>query len=236
MSTTLLLLRKELRSYFVSPFAYIVAFGFLSVSGLLFWLIISLSRIAGMESTLANMAVVLLLVCPALTMRQIAEERRSGTIELLLTLPTRDWQIALAKFLASLTLLSVMLGLTLVYPLLLIYFGEPDIGRIATGYLGIFLLSGSFLAIGLFASSLTRHQVVAAVLSFGFLLSLWFCNAGADLVGSPLNQILLYLSFPEHLQGFFKGVLDTADIAFFVILTVLFVVLSSRSLTSHRWG
>jgi ABC-2 type transport system permease protein len=236
MRTTLLLLSKELRSYFISPFAYVVAFGFLGVSGLLFWLIISLSRIAGMESTLANMAVVLLLVCPALTMRQIAEEKRSGTLELLLTLPTRDWQIALAKFLASFTLLLVMLGLTLVYPLLLIYYGEPDIGRIATGYLGITLLGGSFLAIGLFASSLTRHQVIAAILSFGFLLSLWFCNAGVDLVGSPFREILLYVSFPEHLQGFFKGIVDTADIAFFVIQMALFVVLSTRSLTNHRWG
>ena len=147
---------KELRAYFTSPIAYVVIAAFLVIMGVFFSLIVYFTRVASLRGVFGNMAFILLFVAPALTMRLLAEEQRSGTIELLLTLPVRDWQVVLGKFLASLAVYAVILALTLYYPLLMLRLGNPDRGPIVSAYLGLLLLGASFLSIGVFTSSLSR--------------------------------------------------------------------------------
>src|SRR5919198_473433 len=157
---------RELRAYFLSPLAYIVMAFFLFGSGLLFALIIEQSREASLRGLISNVSVLFLFVVPMISMRLLAEEQRTGTIELLLTNPVQEWQIVSGKFLASILMILVMLGLTLLFPLFLFLFGNPDRGPILSGYVGIILQAAAFLAVGLWASSLTENQIVAAILSF----------------------------------------------------------------------
>ncbi len=235
MRNVLTLTQKELRTYFASPLAFVVTAAFLVVSGVFFAGILIGSRQATMEYTFQNMAVILLLVSPVLAMRLLSEEQRSGTIELLLTSPVREIEVVLGKFLASLGLLIVMLGFTLYYVLLLTHFGTPDPGPILSGYLGMILLGASFLAIGLFASSLTANQVVAAFLTIAILLILWVLEALSSMFGSSASGVLNYLSMSNHLTDFTKGVIDTKDVVYFLTLIVACLFLAIRSLEARRW-
>lgn len=227
--------RRELATFFASPLAYLVAGAFLFLMGVLFWLIVSDSREASLRSTFLNMALVLLLTSPALTMRLLAEEQRSGSLELLLTLPLRDWHVVLGKYLASLTLYLAILGLTLFYPFLLFRFGNPDLGPILTGYLGTVLLGASFLSVGLFTSSLTENQVVASITGFGLLLLLWLADVIGRFSGPPLEGALVYASISDHYFATLRGVLDTSDVVYFLSVVVVFLFLTVRSLEVRRW-
>ena len=176
MHNTLAIAKRELVSYFTSPVAYVVTAAFLVIMGLLFGYVLAAPlqyRVASLSPVLGSVPVILLLVAPALTMRLLAEEQRSGTIELLLTAPVRDWEVVAGKFLASLALFLTMVALTLYYPLILMTFGNPDMGVLAASYIGVILIGASFLSLGLLASSLSQNQVVAAMISFGLILSLW---------------------------------------------------------------
>lgn len=227
--------RRELATYFASPLAYLVGGAFLFLMGVLFWLIVSDSREASLRSTFLNMALVLLLTSPALTMRLLAEEQRTGSLELLLTLPLRDWHVVLGKYLASLTLYLAILGLTLFYPFLLFRFGNPDPGPILTGYMGTILLGASFLSMGLFTSSLTENQVVAAITGFGLLLLLWLADVIGRFPGPPLEEALAYASLSDHYFATLRGVLDTSDVVYFLSVVVVFLFLTVRSLEVRRW-
>ena len=153
---------RELNSYFVSPVAYVVSAAFLLISGVLFSLIITSTLQASLNGAFGNITFILILVAPILTMKLLAEEVRMGTLELLLTSPVDDWQVVVGKYLGSLILFAVMLlAPTLVYVVFLVAFGQPDFGPIISGYLGVLLLGGAFLAVGVLASSLTQNQVVA---------------------------------------------------------------------------
>jgi ABC-2 type transport system permease protein len=189
-----------------------------------------------MRPLFGNLSVILVLaLMPFITMRLIAEERQTGTIELLLTYPLRDWEVLLGKYLAVLGLYTLLLALTLLYPLTLAYFARVEWGTVLSGYIGMLLMGSAFLAVGLFASSLTGSQIVAAAWTFGILLLLWVIGWGADSLGGTWGKVLQHLSTMEHNDNFAKGVIDTKDVLYYVNLTLLALFLAYRSLEARRW-
>ena len=237
MKNTLAITLKELRSYLASPMAYIVIGIFMGLTGFIF----SRSPATYYETSIKGLwdfwgILVLLLLAAVLTMRLVAEERKMGTLELLLTAPVRDSEVIVGKFLGSLGILTIMLVLTLYYPLLLLVFGDPDMGPIVAGYLGLFLLGSAALAVGLFASSLTSNQIVAAVLAGGILFALWFLGDAADLVPEALGKVIDYLSLSYYFPDFMTGVVDTRGIIYYLSVTALFLFLAIRSLENSRWS
>ncbi len=247
--------KKEMRLYATSPIAYVVFFIFLVVMGWFFSQILNYFAQASVRSAMnpsmgrdlnvtesvmrplfGNISVILVLaLMPFLTMRLLAEERQTGTIELLLTYPVRDWEVLLGKYLAVFGLYAVLLVLTLLYPLMLAYFARLEWVTVLSGYLGLLLMGSSFLALGLFASSLTVSQIVAAAWTFGILLLLWVIGWGADTLGGTWGKVLQHLSTMEHNDNFAKGVLDTKDVLYYVNLTLLALFLAYRSVEARRW-
>ncbi len=228
MRKTLAICKKELYSYFTSPIAYIVLSAWLFLCGFFFAAILVQIREASIRYTASNMAVILLFFCPFLTMRLYAEEMRTNTIELLNTSPISNIQIILGKYLASFSLLAIMVLLTIEFPVFLFAFGEPDIGPIITSYLGLLLLGGSFLAVGVFASSLTQNQMIAAVVTFAILLTLW-------IIGWSENTILDEISIIGHFESFSQGVINTVDLAYYIIFSALWLFLTIRVLDFRKW-
>ncbi len=235
MRNTWLIARRELASYFTSPIAYAVTAVFLLIVGYLFALILYYSREATLRYLIDNVTILILLIGPALTMRLVAEERKSGTIELLLTSPVRDGEIIAGKFIAALALWALMLALTFVYPLLLRAFGNPDPGPIVAGYLGLFLAGGAILSLGVLASTVTSNQVIAALVAFGLSLILWLTDAAQGLVTGRLGELLSYLSMSTHFNDFPKGIIDTRDVAFFLALILAALFVATRLLEARRW-
>ncbi|MBI2940046.1 MAG: ABC transporter permease subunit [Chloroflexi bacterium] len=235
MGNVLAVARRELNAYFVSTLAYLVVAGFLVITGLFFYLNLTFSRSANMRPLFSTIYTILLLLAPVISMRLLAEESRSGTIELLLTAPVRDAEIVLGKFLGSLGLLGAMLVLTLAYPLMLALWGSPDRGVIIGGYVGCLLFGGASVAIGLFASSLTQNQIVAAVLSFAMLLTLWVADGLSTVLGGVAGRVVGYLGLFNHFNDLTKGVIDTKDLVYFLSLIVAALFLTSRSLAARRW-
>jgi len=246
--------KKELRLYFTSPVAYVVFTIFLLIAGYFFYNIFAFFTLASMRSAMnpamardlnvtdgvirplfSNVSVILLLLMPLLTMRLFAEERRSGTIELLLTYPVRDGAVLLGKYLAALALYALMLALTLLYPGVVAYFVRLEAGPLLTGYLGLLLMGATFIAVGVFASSLTENQIVASITTFGILLIFWILGWSADYAGGTTGKVLQHLSILEHNESFARGVLDTKDIIYYVDFTVLALFLTLRSLETRRW-
>jgi ABC-2 type transport system permease protein len=227
--------QRELRSYFLSPLAYVVIALFLALSGYLFALILANGRQASLQGLVQNVSVLYLFIVPAISMRLLAEEQRSGTIELLLTNPVQEWEIVTGKFLASVLLVVVMLVLTLLYPLFLYIFGSPDTGPIITGYLGILLQAAAFLSVGLWASSLTSNQIVAAIIAFALLLVLWLSDNLGQFLGGTVGSIVSYTSVINHFQSFPQGVIQSNDVIYYVTLILGGIVLSTLSLQSRRY-
>jgi ABC-2 type transport system permease protein len=183
----------------------------------------------------SNISVILLLLMPLVTMRLFAEERRSGTIELLLTYPVRDGAVLMGKYLAALAVYAVMLGLTLVYPAIVLYFARVEWGVLLACYLGLLLMGATFLAVGVFASSLTENQIVASITTFGVLLIFWVIGWSADYAGGAWGRVLTHVSLLEHFDSFAKGVLDTKDILYYLDFTIVALFLTLRSLEARRW-
>lgn len=254
MSKMMAIYRRELAYFFNSPVAYAVITVFLLSSGYFFYNLLAyfnlvaiqvmqnpltagtLNLTAGVVQPLfGNIAGILLLILPLLTMRLLSDERRTGTAELLFTFPISDWDAILGKYLATLTVYVVMLGLTVLYPLLLYKYSTPELGPIITGYLGLTLIGAAFIAMGLFFSSLGESQLVAGVSTFGcgllFLLIGWITPFVSPAMASVLNQ----LSILEHFDSFSKGILDSNDVTYYVLFVVFFLFLSSRVLDSNRW-
>jgi ABC-2 type transport system permease protein len=182
-----------------------------------------------------NISVIMLLMMPILTMRLFAEEKKSGTIELLLTYPVRDGEILFGKYLAALGIFLGMLTLTLVYPALVAWATQLEWGPLLTGYLGLLLQGAAFIAVGILISSLTENQIVAAVSTFGTLLIFWVISWASESAGSTWGRVLSHLSITEHFESFAKGVIDTKDLIYYVNLTILSLFLTLRSLESKRW-
>jgi ABC-2 type transport system permease protein len=236
VNNILTIAKKEFISYLTSPMAYIVTGIFLVITGVFFGISSSTYLQTSISGFLQSGSIILLLLTAVITMRLIAEERKLGTIELLLTAPVRDSELILGKYLGSLGIVIVMLVLTLYYPLLLIIFGDPDLGPIGTGYLGMFLLSSTCLAIGLFASSLSSNQIVSAVVAGGILFGLWFIGVAADYLPEKLGEIINYFSLSYYFPDFITGMLDTRAIVYYLSITVLFIFLAIRSLENSRWS
>ena len=246
--------KKEMRLYFTSPVAWVIITMFLFIAGYFFYSIFAFYTLASMQSAMnpqmarelnvtdsvlrplfSNVSVILLLLMPLITMRLFSEERRSGTIELLLTYPVRDGAVLIGKYLAALTLYAIMLALTLLYPGIVLYFARVEWGPLLTGYLGLLLMGATFLAVGIFASSVTENQIVAAITTFGTLLILWVVGWSAEYVGGPWGRVLSHLSILEHFDTFARGVLDTKDVIFYLDVTLVALFLTLRSLETRRW-
>ena len=254
MGNILTLAQKELRSYFVSPIAYVLLvffallFGYFYASSINYVVQLSMGQFGFggpqivninefmIRPLFGNTAVILLFLLPMLTMRSFAEEKRSGTIELLLTSPLTDFQIIMGKFLGAMALYALMLSLTLIHIGVLFWYGEPEWGPILSGYLGLLLMGGSFISIGLAISSMTKNQIVAGVSTFAVLLLFWIINWMGDASGTTTQSVLAYLSILEHFDDFSKGVIDTTDLTYYVSFITLGLFLTAKSMDMARWN
>ena len=256
MKNALTIAGKELRSYFVSPIAYVVLTGFLLLGGWFFFNLLArfnflLQIYSAMRHPeaqtrlnlndfviaplLHNLSVVLVILVPVITMRSFAEEKRNGTYELLMTSPLSIGEIVVGKFLGAAVFLSIMIGLTAIYPVILLAYGNPEMGIIAAGYLGLLLLAIAFGTVGLLTSSLTENQIIAAVSCLVVLLLLYVIAWPADQAGATLGAVLKYLSLTEHFGEMVKGVIDTKNLVYLLSVTVAALFLTQRSVESVRW-
>jgi gliding motility-associated transport system permease protein len=256
MRNALTIARKELASYFVSPIAYVVLTVFVLLAGYFFFALIKqfdemvevYTAMSSLESLhhlnlniqvidplLHNMSVVMVILVPAITMRSFAEEKRTGTYELLLTAPIRTGEIVAGKFIAAAVFVLIMIALIWIYPIILMVFGNPEIGVMGAGYLALALLGVCFVSIGLFTSSLTQNQIIAAISCLGILLLLYVISWPLQAGGGTLGGLLRYLSLPTHFSQMMRGVIDTSDLAYLFTLTFVALFLTQRSAESARW-
>ncbi len=226
----LTLARKEVLTLFSSPIAYAVIAVFMVLSGYTFTVSLFLSKQATLVHIFFQSAVQLILLVPLITMRQFAEERRSGTLELLLTAPVREIDIVVAKFVASMVVVAAMTGLTLIYASVLGVYGQPDWGPIYSGYLGLILFGAALIAIGLMISALTANQIVAAVVSLGLFGLLWSIDTLASLLPQPFENGLVSLSLLAHFTPFAVGAMYVSDFGFFLSVVLLGLFLTVRAL------
>ena len=245
--------RKELGSYFASPVAYLLLTMFALIFGFFFWNALGVFIIEGMEMQmrgqsfpmnineqiirplLSNASVLGLFFIPMITMRLFAEEKRTGTIELLATSPVRDIEIIIGKWLAALMLYSCLLLFTAANFAFLFKYGNPDWKPLLLGYLGLLLQAGAFLAIGTFISTLTRNQIIAGAATFGVELILWVIGWVGEYETATWARALSYLSVLTHFESFARGVLDSKDLVFYVTVIFLGLFFTARSMESLRW-
>jgi len=239
LRNALVIAGKEFRSYLTSPMAYIVIAIFIAATGLFFGSA-DLSPLTYSETSIRGFlqiaSLLILLFAAIITMRLIAEEKKLGTIELLFTAPVKDSEIILGKFLGSMGIMIVMLLLTAYFPILLVIFGDPDIGPILSGYLGLFLLSCAALSVGIFTSAITSNQIVAAVIAGGILFALWFMGSAASYLPAGLENVIGFFSLSSYFPDFMRGVIDTRGIVFYISVAALFIFLAIRSLENSRWS
>lgn len=235
MGNTLTIFRRELGAYFNSPVAYIVVTVFLLVTGYLFFSQVFLVGDTTMRDMFGITPLIFIFFAPAVTMRLLSEEKRTGTIEMLITMPVSDWQVVLGKFFAALAVMVVAIGLTLTYPITLSQMGNLDWGTVIGGYLGLVLLAGSYVAIGLMASSFTRNQVVAFIIAFAISFALYLFGKLLPLMPASLAPIIEYVSLDVHFANISKGVIDSRDVVYYLSLIGACLFLSVMSLDSRRW-
>lgn len=227
---------KEIKSYLLSPLAYVLMSVFLLLGGYFFSVILLSTRVASMGGYFGNAATILVFLIPILTMRLFAEEDQRGTSELLYTLPVSIYQIVLGKYLAASTVLGLMLAATVPYPVILIATAEPDVGPILTSYLGLFLLGGSFLAAGCLTSSLTKSQMVAAVSGYGLLLFMWILDWLSSAIPGTAGDLARAVSPFSHYRDFLKGILEPNDLLFFGSLIAGFLGLTVANVELRTWA
>ncbi len=245
---------KELTIYFSSPIFYVIACIFVCITGVFFYnsmVYVSLLtvRIAQYQvesgvnlseillgPIFADMSMLIVFIVPIISMRLYAEEQAQGTIELLFTYPVSDLKVLLAKYLAGMTILTCMLAITAVFMVLMLVVTSPDWGVVFTSYLGLLLMGGAILSLGIFASSLTKNQIVAAALTLGMVLCFWVVGWFAGVLpDTPTSGFLREISLVNHLSRFLKGILGVKDIVFYICFSVFFLSLSLRVLDSNRW-
>lgn len=246
--------KKEIKSYFTSPIAYVAITVFLVLVGFFFYSLIwwfnsqsmQLSRNPAYFQQLNinqmvysplfhNISIILLLMLPLLTMRLFSEEKKIGTDELLFTSPISVNQIILGKYLASLFVLAVMLLLTGILSVFTFAYGNPELTPLLSGYLGLFLMGAAFIAVGIFFSSLTENQIVSAILTFGALLLFWILNWASYSAGGMWKDVLNYLSFFQHFDGLTRGILDTTDVVYYLSFAFFGLFLTHSVIQSRRW-
>jgi ABC-2 type transport system permease protein len=237
VKNTLTIAQRELKVYLTSPMAYIVICIFLALAGLFFSV---LSSAAYYETSISGFlnwgSLVLLLMSAVITMRLISEERKLGTLELLITSPIKDSELILGKFLGSLGMLAIMLALTVLYPILLEIYGDPDPGPIISGYLGMFLLGMTCLSVGMFTSTLSSNQIVSAVLAGAILFGLWYIGVAASYLPEGLGNVIQYFSLQYYYPDFLSGFIDTRGIVYYISITALFLFLAIRSVENSRYS
>jgi ABC-2 type transport system permease protein len=253
----LAVVRKELTIYFGTPIFYITGFFFLLLAGyffytnILYYSIISLqaaqqasnpqvaAQLTPMQMVyrplFGVLGIILLFLVPFITMRLLAEEKRSGSAELLFTYPLTDWAVITGKFAAALLVYLILLAFTASYALVFGLITRLDWGALGTGYLGLVLLGAACLSLGLFASSLTENQIVAGVVAFALLLLFWIIGWLHGLGVGGLGQVLKYLSLLNHYENFTRGVIDTRDLVYCLSFIYFFLFLTKRQLESRRW-
>jgi ABC-2 type transport system permease protein len=253
MNNVLAIAQKELRSYFASPIAYVVIglwallYGFFYASLLSYFVrqSMQMSQFGGAQPVnineqmirllFQNTTIMILFMMPLITMRTYSEEKRSGTIELLLTSPLTDLQIILGKFLGAMGLYAAMLAVTLIHIGILFIYGNPEWKPIATTYLGLLLFGGCFISVGLLISSLTKNQIIAGAVSFAVFLLLWIIDWMATFTGPTVSSVLTYLSVIGHLEDFTKGVLDTTHLIYYLSFISFGLFLTAKSVDTERW-
>ena len=253
MKNVWVIFQKELRSYFASPIAYSIMALYAVIFGFIFYSAVKYFQQAAMRSqmmgqsfpmninemivrpVLMNVSVIGLFLIPMITMRLFAEEKRSGTIELLMTSPIRDIELILGKYFAALALYGVILAVSAVNLVFLFTYGKPDWKPILIGYLGLLLQGGCLLAIGTFISTLTRNQIIAGVAGFCISLLLWVLEWTTAFESTASSKVIAYLSVVTHFETFSKGVLDSKDVIFFLSAIFLGLFLTARSTESLRW-
>ena len=253
MSNLLAIYKRDLKGYFFSPIAYVVIGLFLLVNGIFFYVLLSsfleysyavmIQRqgypinvnLLMIRPFFQNMSVIVLFVIPMITMRSFSEDKKSGTMELLLTSPVTNWQLILGKFLASFTLYFVMVMVTFLFMVFLLIWGNPSLVPILISYLGILLMGLVLVALGNFISSLTENQIVAAVGTFGATMFLWVIGFAGDFAGKVFGEIFKYLSIVNHFDDFSKGVFDTNHLVYYLSLTFLMLFFTYQSIESSKW-
>ena len=242
---------KELRSYFASPIAYILIGFFLLPFGVFFYLYLASFVKQSLQAAqyggamnvnqqviryvLQNASVIILFIMPMITMRTYSEEKRSGSIELLLTSPLTDVEIILGKFFGALGLYAALLAVTLLYMAILFVYGNPEWRPLVAGYLGLLLMGGAFISIGLLISSTTNNQIVAGVVTFVVFLLFWIIGWFADTAGPTVGPITSWLSITEHFDDFSKGIIDTKHVLYYVSLITFGLFLTAKSVDTERW-
>ncbi len=244
---------KELRSYFASPIAYIIIGLFSLLFGWFFYMYLmvfvqqseQMMQFGGgaaaninqqmIRGVLLNSSVIILFVMPMITMRTYSEEKRSGTIELLLTSPITDLQIILGKFFGALGLYVAMLFVTMLYMGILFVYGNPEWRPIVAGYLGLLLMGSCFISAGLLISSVTKNQIVAGIVTFAVFLMLWVINWIGESSGPTTREIVSYLSITEHFDDFARGIIDTKHVIYYLSFITLGLFLTAKSVDSERW-
>lgn len=230
MRQFLALLKKEEMALFTSPIAYVVMAAFLVIMGYTFTLNLFMTHTTAFIYQFFQIYVLFLLTVPIITMRLVAEERRLRTLEILLTSPITEVAVVLAKFVASMSLILVMLGLSTAYALTLVILGAPDLGPIYSGYVGLFLLGAALVSIGLMTSSLVSNQVVAALLSLSLFLLLWIIDHFGWLLPDPFNALCVNLSLLVHFTPFSTGSMFLSDAGYFISVALLALFFSVRAL------
>jgi ABC-2 type transport system permease protein len=235
MTATLAITKRELRSYFNSPVAYIVVTVYMLLAGYLFFNTLFIEHQAEMRGYFSLCPMLFSFIIPAITMRLLAEEKGSGTLELLITMPVRDWEVVVGKFLAALGLLAVLLGLTLFYAFTLNGLGSIDKGPTYGGYLGLLLMGGAYTAIGLMASSFTKNQIVAFILAFAISFTLYLFGRIVQIVPQSLQPIVAFLSIDNHFEAISRGVIDSRDVVYYLSVIGVCLVVATVSLESRKW-
>jgi ABC-2 type transport system permease protein len=253
MNNILAIAHKEVKSAFSTPIAYVVIGFFALLWGWFFWVMLiyfsqQSLQAAGLEGQgganinqqlirplFLNASVILLFVLPLITMRTYSEEKRSGTIELLLTSPVTDVQIIIGKFLGAMVLYGAMLLVTMIHMALLFSYGNPEWRPVVTGYLGLLLMGGCFISVGLLISSLTKNQIVSGMVTFAVFLLLWVINWPASFSGPTTQNVLNYLSITDHFDDFTKGILDTKHLIYYFSVISFGLFLTARSVDTERW-
>ena len=254
MNNILAIAHKELKSYFSTPIAYIVIGFFALLFGYFFYAMLVIfnqqsAQFGGAEGgavdinqqlirpLFLNASVILLFVLPLITMRTYSEEKRSGTIELLLTSPVTDVEIILGKFLGAMALYAAMLAITVIHMLVLFSYAnpKPEWTVPVIGYIGLLLMGGCFISVGLLISSLTKNQIVSGMVTFAVFLLLWVINWIASFTGPTTQSVLNYLSITDHFDDFTRGIVDTKHLIYYFSVMSFGLFLTARSVDTERW-
>lgn len=251
MNNILAIAHKELKSYFSTPIAYIVIGFFALLFGYFFYAMLIIFNQQSLQfggqggnvdinqqlirPLFLNASVILLFVLPLITMRTYSEEKRSGTIELLLTSPVTDVEIIVGKFLGAMTLYAAMLAVTVIHVGLLFSYGNPEWKVVVTGYIGLLLMGGCFISVGLLISSMTKNQIVSGMVTFAVFLLLWVINWIASFTGPTTQSVLNYLSITDHFDDFTRGILDTKHLIYYFSVMSFGLFLTTRSVDTERW-